>query len=253
MHGVRVGGDKDPQVLALRMYTNRGRRFLGQAGQSVSAGEGKVSKDGILYEQVKVIHFDSPLQAGTFKGFFGRSDDSHTGCIRRLGLVWGDIVTTPSTDSKDADTNEFEYADEDGDGAQVKQPAAPVEPPKPEPPKPEPPKSNDQLGSDQALAQNQALTSRNGKFKFMMQDDGNFVLYGPGGPTWSSNTGGRRDASKVIMQPDGNLVMYTNGGQPVWASNTGGQSGDLSFVVQDDGNAVIYASGKAVWATNTAH
>ncbi|KAH8650857.1 hypothetical protein BGZ60DRAFT_190371 [Tricladium varicosporioides] len=44
-----------------------------------------------MYEKVKNIYIDTPLQKGTFRGFFGRCDDSdHKGLIR-LGLIWGDL------------------------------------------------------------------------------------------------------------------------------------------------------------------
>ena len=53
------------------------------------------------------------------------------------------------------------------------------------------------------------------------------------------------------MQQDGNLVIYAPGGRALWASNTAGNPGSR-LVVQGDGNVMIYRpDGRAVWATNT--
>ena len=74
-----------------------------------------------MYEQVKVIQIDSPFQNGTFKGFFSRTDESKTGRILRLGIIWGDSFSEPLPDanSKAADVTEFGYADGDNSDADV--------------------------------------------------------------------------------------------------------------------------------------
>ncbi|RWR88205.1 mannose-specific lectin [Cinnamomum micranthum f. kanehirae] len=51
------------------------------------------------------------------------------------------------------------------------------------------------------------------------------------------------------MQEDGNLVVYRPGGTPIWASNTGGAIANYVLILQKDRNVVIY--GPAKWATNT--
>jgi len=66
------------------------------------------------------------------------------------------------------------------------------------------------------LTKGQEIKSPNGRYRAVMQEDGNFVLYG-GKANWASNTMGRGD--RVIMQDDGNLVVY-NGDLATWASNT---------------------------------
>ncbi len=66
------------------------------------------------------------------------------------------------------------------------------------------------------LHKGQELKSGDGKYRAVMQPDGNFVLYG-GRATWASNTMGRGD--RVVMQDDGNLVIY-DGNHATWASNT---------------------------------
>jgi len=102
------------------------------------------------------------------------------------------------------------------------------------------------LASSQVLYQGESLNSINGRFKLVLQADGNLVLYDKDKALWSSGTNGK-NAKKLVMQNDGNLVLYGPNG-PVWASNTSGNRGAY-LVLQDDGNLVIY---KAVWSTGTA-
>ena len=102
------------------------------------------------------------------------------------------------------------------------------------------------LESGQMLYRGEALTSPNGYYKLILQEDGNLVLYRKGKALWSSGTNGK-DARKLVMQSDGNLVLYGNNG-PIWASNTSGNRGAF-LMLQNDGNLVIY---KAVWSTGTA-
>jgi len=82
--------DKQPRILAVGLFTNRGRSFLATA-PTESKSDSKYSKDGVIFERVEVTHFDGPIENGTFKGFFGRSDDAlkNEGAIWRLGLIWG--------------------------------------------------------------------------------------------------------------------------------------------------------------------
>ena len=52
----------------------------------------------------------------------------------------------------------------------------------------------------------------------IMQTDGNFVVYGPSGALWASNTNGA--GSALLVQDDGNVVIYDPSLQPRWATNT---------------------------------
>lgn len=90
------------------------------------------------------------------------------------------------------------------------------------------------------------------KGTFVMQGDGNLVVYDEfGRARWASNTGGFYGAY-AVFQADGNLVVYTSYGYPLWSSRTYAPGGRLVF--QDDGNLVIYNMfGWPVWATNTGH
>jgi hypothetical protein len=106
------------------------------------------------------------------------------------------------------------------------------------------------LKTEQALAKEDFLLSANKRFKLILQDDGNLVLYrnDNGQPLWSTNTPGK-PVSKAIMQADGNFVLY-NSHEPLWASNTVGKK-NASLIVQNDGNVVISERDKPVWSTNT--
>jgi len=106
--------------------------------------------------------------------------------------------------------------------------------------------SRNVLKTSQILYQGEFLQSPNGKFKFILQADGNLVLYEGKKALWSSETNGK-SAKKLVMQSDGNLVLYSPNG-PVWATNTSGNPGAY-LVLQDDGNLVIY---RAIWSTGTA-
>jgi hypothetical protein len=101
--------------------------------------------------------------------------------------------------------------------------------------------SSDTLAPGQSLSAGQAIWSTNGSYEAIMQGDGNFVLYGPSGPLWSSNTHGGNDNRTAVMQADGNFVIYGPSGA-LWASNTTDIAG-VSLVVQNDSNLVLYAPG----------
>ena len=86
-----------------------------------------------------------------------------------------------------------------------------------------------------------SLVSASGKYRLVLQSDGNLVLYWEGHPLWNSGT--RNDApDHLVMQNDGNLVMY-QGLQVLWSSGSGGgvRSNDYYLTVQNDGDAIIYS------------
>jgi len=106
------------------------------------------------------------------------------------------------------------------------------------------------LDIGQGLKNGQALVSPNRLFKFIMQTDGNAVLYdAKDGAYWATNTtmGPNRNFD---FQTDGNLVIY-DGQRPLWSPHTEGKGG-VRLDMQNDGNLVLYRAGAApVWATNT--
>ncbi|HUC21481.1 MAG TPA: hypothetical protein VMA73_02125 [Streptosporangiaceae bacterium] len=108
------------------------------------------------------------------------------------------------------------------------------------------------------------LFSATRAFKFVLQADGNLVLYVIDDATlpvditqgqytkalWATGTEGS-GATHCSMQTDGNVVLYTNSNAPVWASNTNGNPGAF-LRCQSDGNIVIYSSnGMPLWASQT--
>jgi hypothetical protein len=113
----------------------------------------------------------------------------------------------------------------------------------------------DKLGPNSKLNPGNYLLSTNGMYRFILQNDGNLVLYreqapNPAKPRWASNTTGKASID-AVMQNDGNFVIYDANKEPLWASNTAGHPGSI-IVAQNDGNVVIYdPTGKPLWATNT--
>jgi hypothetical protein len=111
---------------------------------------------------------------------------------------------------------------------------------------------SDRLNPGQELPIGAELQSNNNNYRFVMQHDGNLVLYEKGGKAlWSSETNNIA-IQRCIMQTDGNLVLYRYDGKAVWSSKTDGKPNSF-LIVQDDGNVVIYYDPKpqAVWATGT--
>jgi hypothetical protein len=106
------------------------------------------------------------------------------------------------------------------------------------------------IPSGYGLNAGQGLYSCDGRFLFVLQGDGNLVLYQGGTPIWASTTSGQA-AYTSYMQGDGNFVVYTGLPRAIFATGTSGHNG-ATLYVQNDGNVVIYnAAGVPVWATNT--
>jgi hypothetical protein len=104
---------------------------------------------------------------------------------------------------------------------------------------------------DQLFNTNQAIISQDGRFRLVMQSDGNLVIYrtSDGRALWGSNTA-QSDVHRAVMQGDGNFVLYHVNNAPAWASNTAGAPGSF-IVMQNDGNLVIYRPNAPIWASNT--
>lgn len=107
------------------------------------------------------------------------------------------------------------------------------------------------LTTNQFLLKEDYLLSGDGRHQLILQDDGNLVLYrlSDHHPTWASGTNGKA-VSKAIMQQDGNFVIYGYD-NALWASNTAGKVNSY-VVMQNDGNAVVYEPNMPVWASGTA-
>lgn len=91
------------------------------------------------------------------------------------------------------------------------------------------------------------LVSANGRHRFVMQGDGNAVLYRDGAPVWQTRVRGDR----IALQPDGNLVLY-RGETAIWASGSvhPHPSRVVRLDMQDDGVLATYGDGArwAAWA-----
>lgn len=115
----------------------------------------------------------------------------------------------------------------------------------------------DTLPAGSELAVGQELQSNNGRYRAVMQGDGNFVLYEAANvAVWSTDTwrpvGQLFQPVKAVMQGDGNFVLYSAVGFPAWASGTDGRGGDR-LVLQNDRNLAIYTpAGEPVWESHTA-
>jgi len=104
------------------------------------------------------------------------------------------------------------------------------------------------LRQNAKLQASEELKSTNGKYKLVLQADGNLVVYDrQGNALWNSSTRGS-GAIECVMQSDGNLLLKDKAGRVVWATSTDGYK-NAKLAIQDDGNLVIYSErGVAVWA-----
>ena len=65
------------------------------------------------------------------------------------------------------------------------------------------------------------IKSQNGEYKFVMQGDGNLVLYQGGAARWASNSNGKGTAPyRLVVQNDRNVVIYDRNNSATWASNS---------------------------------
>lgn len=113
------------------------------------------------------------------------------------------------------------------------------------------PSSPDKLFPGEELKLGRALTSSDGKYSFVLQTDGNLVVYKTGSNAlWSSKTNGK-NVFAAQLQTDGNFVIYDTNTKPVWKTDTANKA--VSYlIVQPDGNVVIYDQNhQPLWKTDT--
>ncbi|KAK5994170.1 Mannose-specific lectin [Cladobotryum mycophilum] len=120
--------------------------------------------------------------------------------------------------------------------------------------------AKDSLGPTEWLAPGECLIGSKGRVHFILQDDGDFVLYQDKTLLWSSRTKGDQNKPvKAVMLDDGNLMLYDASGAVRWQSGTGKNSTNnapnsgASLAILDDGNAIVRSKdGKTIlWQTNT--
>lgn len=101
-----------------------------------------------------------------------------------------------------------------------------------------------------------SLVSANGYYTFVIQSDGNLVIYACASPyntvTWASGTSSSASPLNFKVQGDGNIVLYA-AGTAIWASNTNGKgTAPYTLIMQGDGNLVLYDStSTGIWDTAT--
>ncbi|WNG62081.1 S8 family serine peptidase [Archangium gephyra] len=114
-----------------------------------------------------------------------------------------------------------------------------------------PPPACGKLASGQALVPGQTLLSCTGSARLVHQADGNVVLHDRLGALWSTTTW-TQVSSTFVMQEDGNLVLYPDSmSSPLWHTSTWGNNGAY-LAVQNDCNLVLYnaAGTTRLWQTN---
>ena len=116
--------------------------------------------------------------------------------------------------------------------------------------------SDGTLQPGEELAQGESVVSPNGRYRLILQHDGNLVLYATATDTalWDSRTVGQSDR-RLVMQHDGNLVLYElplSRLKALWHADTHGSPGAF-LTVGDDGDLSIgLDDGTVLWSTGTA-
>jgi hypothetical protein len=112
------------------------------------------------------------------------------------------------------------------------------------------PQSCGRLSSGQALAPGQTLWSCAGNARVTHQLDGNVVVHDRLGVLWNTVTPGQT-TSTFLMQTDGNLVLYSGAGAPLWHTATDNWNGAY-MLMQNDCNLVVYGfTGIPLWNSRT--
>lgn len=104
------------------------------------------------------------------------------------------------------------------------------------------------LTTGQSLSRGDYLTSPDGRYKLIMQYDGNLVAYRNFSPWtyyWNTSTDG---GTQALMQTDGNFVVYA-GSTALWYTRSWGLDGlHPHFDIQNDANMVVYYDGGWRWS-----
>ena len=110
----------------------------------------------------------------------------------------------------------------------------------------------DKVRSHRTIPENSFLESKDGRFKMVVQGDGNLVIYQQDKSIWASNTAGEGSPEfELAIQNDGNVVLYGRNGS-IWATNTNSAgSGPYTLVMQNDGNLVLYDRKASIWQSGT--
>lgn len=233
------------------MYSNRGRRLLGQAESNEVLPGGRVRKNDVEYESVQTLFLDSAFSSGTFKGFFGRvSMDTEVGGILRLGVVWGDssskVLHTTVAEAApvyDVDAISFNALEEERD--QARKDAA---------------KAREDMNRERAdinrkveeeVKKRKQITFGNGAYSSRQSvsfKGESLVALASETPFLTFENG-----TNFKYKPDGNLVIYSGSGNVLWTTTVSGTGATkLFFYGGNDGNLVSWkSSGGYFWASET--
>ena len=112
-----------------------------------------------------------------------------------------------------------------------------------------PPLVSNIIRVNECLPSNHELISLNGKYRLVMEDDGNLVIFEAVKPIWKTHSH-RSDADRFCLQD--NQWTLCRGRQTIVLYCQ--QMDQIAYaILQDDGNFVAYsAAGVAVWSTDTA-
>jgi hypothetical protein len=103
------------------------------------------------------------------------------------------------------------------------------------------------LPNGRTLSTNQSLTSPDGRYRVLVQPDGDVVLSAVATPAtvlWHTNTSGHPGA-RLVMQRGGNLVLVDPQGLLLWDTGTSSTGALLSL--QSDGNVVVHQGSRVLW------
>ena len=106
----------------------------------------------------------------------------------------------------------------------------------------------DELRVGEQLADGQAIHSSDDRFRLVLQNDGNLIVFFGTAPLWKSDTARTRGAYRLTLQDDGNLVLHAVDGAVIWATDTAGTNA-RALVMQTDGNLVLYSDIGPVWSS----
>ena len=201
-------------------------------------------------QQFNVYNMAEPGHAATLKGWGISKTSKPFICLTSLDkakrpakLVWRSFYSTPE--------EALQALDQQLGIASVTQPNPyntpnPYNSPTPDPYKtpepaytPEPPRvSPDRIVGGTSLAPGSYIEAPNHMYKFLVQSDGNCVVFKGLEPIWS--TGTNQAGCKLMLGSRGKLMMVNPGGDTVWETGEDGPSGDYYLQMQEDGNLVVY-------------
>ncbi|MFV0459683.1 MAG: hypothetical protein ACK5MT_13035 [Actinomycetales bacterium] len=86
------------------------------------------------------------------------------------------------------------------------------------------------------------MQSPNGRYRLIVQADGNLVLYSPTKAVWWTGTSGNQ--THLNHQADNNVVLYDDQGKALWSSGTASTNPATTYrtylFLEDDGHLALY-------------